>query len=210
MTGHPVKERHLPPTVTGTLNRRVARVPAEETELPGRREAGDEDLERVGVNTQEEHTPRHTALRLARSCPRERRWGPLCPPCTGMAFSRLRCVHASPEWVTGSRHRRRRRCAGTVETAWAALRAHARGRCTARASDSVPEAACRQCLCNFLSNILTRTANFWQNAQDSADQMVGGLHAPTASASGEGLANWAAPQCRHVSGIKSHLCMRDG
>lgn len=29
------------------------------------------------------------------------------------------------------------------------------------------------CLCDFLSNILlTRTANFWQNARDSADQMV--------------------------------------
>ena len=69
-------------------------------------------------------------------------------------------------------------------------RKHARAR--AHPSEGAPAAVGSQCLCNFLLNILTRTAQFWQNAWDCVNQMVLGCSVlPTANSSGRGVANWA-------------------
>lgn len=59
---------------------------------------------------------------------------------------------------------------------------------------SAPEAACRQCLCNFPLNILTQTANFWQNAGNCGSDGLR-LHVPTAS-SPRGLGNRCCHQPR--------------
>lgn len=62
----------------------------------------------------------------------------------------------------------------------------------AHASEGAPAAVGSQCLCNFLLNILTRTAQFWQNAWDCVNQMVLGCSVfPTANSSGGRGANWA-------------------
>lgn len=69
-------------------------------------------------------------------------------------------------------------------------RKHTRAR--AHPSEGAPVAVGSQCLCNFLLNILTRIAQFWQNAWDCVNQMVLGCSVfPTANSSGGRGANWA-------------------
>lgn len=136
-----------------------------------------------------------TDLRLARSCPPERR-GPVLPaPGTPMVFSRPHRIYTSLEsaaapggheslaLVSGGEGGAAGSM-GATRSAPAGLRAPARRRAhlhaRARASGSVPatlESTFVQLpfffFPDFLLNILLpRTANFWQNARDSADQMV--------------------------------------
>lgn len=81
-----------------------------------------------------------------------------------------------------------------------------RTRARAHASEGAPAAVGSQCLCNFLLNILTRTAQFWQNAWDCVNQMVLGCSVfPTANSSGgRGRTGHCPQSCRqHISGKKS-------
>lgn len=100
--------------------------------------------------------------------------------------------------------------AGIMEIACSAFtelrvpeRKHTRAR--AHPSEDALAAVGSQCLCNFLLNILTRTAQFWQNAWDCVNQMVWGCSVfPTANSSWGGRTGHCPQYCRqHVSGIKS-------
>lgn len=134
-----------------------------------------------------------TDLRLARSCPPERR-GPVLPaPGTPMVFSRPHRIYTSLEsaaapggheslaLVSGGEGG----AAGSMGAARSgAPRASEKARAPARTRTGLwkrpsdPRVhVCATSLFfffpDFLLNILLpRTANFWQNARDSADQMV--------------------------------------